>query len=336
MPLQLKHVLLRSCPISLSYFVDLIQLNMYDRLIAMFPVLLTVGNINISSFGVFLGLGFLSGIFLIWRLSRAWDLDEEKVLDLTVLASLTGLFGARIYFVLENWPIFSDKLLNIIVFTRAPGFSFLGGLLGGVLGLMYFTKRFKVDFWQFADIASVGFLAGVIFGNLGCFFGGCNIGVASSFLSFPMVGAIGKRFAVQVLESLLLFIVLLKLYAFATHFHQRGKIASLSLIYFGLIKVTTEPLRALHEGFLLSLAMVVLGVTIYYRVMKKSLISDLKLNIKFIWGLCIDGKHRKMFFERLKKNWYNQKVAFLWQIRNINKLIRKLNVKISRKNSGYD
>lgn len=304
----------------------------FGRLIAMFPTLFSIGKVTISSFGTFLGLGFLAGIFLIWRLSRAWDLDEEKVLDLAILTSLSGVVGARIYFVLENWSYFANDLLKIIIFTRYPGFSFLGALIGGILGLMYFTKRFKVDFWQFADIASVGFLAGVILGDIGCFFGGCNVGAVSNFLSMPVSGVIGRRFPVQILESLLLSFALLKLYSYAIHFHQRGKIASLFFIYFGSIKLIGEPLRAAHEGLLFSLILVALGVVIFYRVMKKSLILDLKLFVIFIWGLFIDIKYRKMYFERLKKDWYNQKVAFLWQIRNINKLIRRLNVKISRKN----
>lgn len=302
----------------------------------MFPTLFSIGKISISSFGVFLGLGFLAGVFLIWRLSRAWDLDEEKVLDLTILTCLSGIAGARIYFVLENWPYFANDLLKIIIFIKHPGFSFWGGLIGGILGLMYFTKKFRVDFWQFGDIASVGFLAGVVLGNLGCFLGGCNVGVVSNFLSTNVVGVIGRRFPVQILESLLLFFVILKLYSYATHFHQRGKIVSLALIYLGLAKLITESLRASHEGFLFSLVLVILGIFIFYRVMKKNLITDLKLFAKFIRGLFIDPKYRKMYLQQLSRNWYNQKAAFLWQFRNINKIIRRLNVKFSRKNSKFN
>lgn len=302
----------------------------------MFPVLFSIGKFTFSSFGLFLGLGFLAGIFLIWRLSRAWDLDEEKVLDLTILTSLCGLLGARIYFVLENWSYFAGDILKIIVFIRHPGFSFLGALAGGVLGMMYFTKRFKVDFWQFADIASVGFLAGVVLGNVGCFLGGCNIGVVSNFLYTPLVGVVGKRFPVQILESILLSLALLKLYSYATHFHPRGKVVSLSIVYFGLVKLVTEPLRASHESFLISVLAVIFGTVIYYRVMKKSLSRDLKSFFRFIRDLFIDPKYRRMYFERLKKDWYNQKVAFLWRLRNINKLIGRFNVKISRQNSKFN
>ena len=74
----------------------------------MFPVLFSIGKITVSSFGVFLTLGFLFGVFLVWRLTRAWELNEEKILDLTMLTFIGGLIGARIYFLMENWQLFSN------------------------------------------------------------------------------------------------------------------------------------------------------------------------------------------------------------------------------------
>ena len=108
----------------------------------MFPVLFSIGNFAVSSFGVFLALGFLLAVFLIWRLSRAWDLDEEKVLDLTLLTFLGGLIGARVYFVMEHWDFFAANFTKAILFYKFPGFSFWGGVLGGWLTLFYFSKRF--------------------------------------------------------------------------------------------------------------------------------------------------------------------------------------------------
>src|SRR3989344_3155359 len=77
----------------------------YDRLFnTMLPVLFSLGPLAISSFGLFLALSFLYSTFLVWRLSRAWDLDEEKVLDFCLLIFLGGLIGARILYALFNPP----------------------------------------------------------------------------------------------------------------------------------------------------------------------------------------------------------------------------------------
>ncbi len=170
----------------------------------MFPVLLTVGHLAVSSFGVFLALGFLLAIFLVWRLSRAWDLDEEKILDLTLLTFIGGLIGARVYFVIFNLPIFLSNPLNLILINKVPGLFFWGGILGGWLSLYIFARRFRMDFWQVADIASVGVVGGLILSSLGCFFGGCDVGVPSKdFFAVTMMGVLGKRWPVQLLQVLL-------------------------------------------------------------------------------------------------------------------------------------
>jgi len=210
----------------------------------MIPVLFSIDSISISSFGVFLALGFLLGVLLVWRLARAWDLDEEKVLDLTLMTFVGGLIGARVYFAFEHWQTFISDPLKLILVMKYPGLSFWGGFLGGWLTLHILARRLKMDFWQVADIAAVGLLGGLILSDVGCFLGGCSVGVTSkAFFAFPMVGLIGKRWPVQAIEALLLTFTLVKIWSQATHFHQRGKIVSLTLMALGLIKLILEPIK---------------------------------------------------------------------------------------------
>lgn len=292
-------------------------------------MLFTIGNIPVSSFGVFLALGFLVGVFLIWRLSRAWDLDEEKVLDLTLLTFLGGLAGARLYFVLENLIFFSQNLLGIFLFNKYPGFSFWGAFLGGWLTLYFAARARNLDFWQIGDIASVGFLGGLVFSSLGCFLGGCSLGIKSNLpFAVTMVGSAGARFPVQLLEAILLLLVVSKLWSGATHFHERGKILALSLIYLGLIKLLTVPLKdyASAEWFL-SAVLVFLGINILYRVTKRSIISDLR-GFALLWGkLITDSKKRKDTLAGIQKYWYNQTTLISWKIKNLKKMLRSFNVR---------
>lgn len=295
----------------------------------MFPVLLSIGKISISSYGVFLAIGFLTSLFLIWRLARAWDLNEEKVLDLSLLTFLGGILGARIYFVLENFSLFSQNLYSVILFNKVPGFSFWGAFLGGWLTLYFFSRRKRMDFWQLTDIASVGLIFGLILSDLGCFFGGCNIGIQSNlFFSVGMVGALGKRFPVQLLEAALLYLIFLKLWGKVKHFHQRGFIAGLSLIYIGIVKFLTEALRQNHNtGTILDVVLIVLGINILVKITKRDLKADLK-NFKQNFTLA-----------NVLKYWYNQKTAVYWSLRNFRKNLRKsdflrrVNVRISYKNN---
>ncbi len=296
----------------------------------MFPVLFSIGNIPVSSFGVFLALGFLFGVFLIWRLSRAWDLNEEHVLDLTLLTFFGGLLGSRLYFVLGHPGLFAENYLKILFINKVAGFSFRGAILGGWLTLFFIARFKKMDFAKIGDIASVGFIASYIFADLGCFLGGCNVGIQSNFFAVNMVGFLGKRFPTQLLEAVLLVFVMFSLWSTAIHFHTRGKILSLSLIYVGFIKFLMEPLKQNHdEGSILSLVLLILGVTFLYKVTKRNPLTDLKSLLAFVSKLITDQATRQATLVGLKKYWYNKKTSISWKIRNLRKNLRRFNVRVS-------
>jgi len=301
----------------------------------------------VSSFGFFLSLAFLYSIFLIWRQARAADIDEERVLDLSLLTFLGGFIGGRLYFILENLQYFGFDVLKMLYFFRYPGFSFWGGFLGGWISLYYLSRRFKLDFWQMADLASVAFLGGLIMADIGCLLGGCGVGVRSNFLGIEMVGVVDKRFPVSLLEAIFFVIVLLQIWPKAIHFHLRGRIVSTVLIFIGVIKFLTEFLRENQgTGYLLSLILIALGITIHYQVVntnlksgKKEFIKDVKYILSFPVKFITDKKMRDEIMVNLGKNWYNHKVNLAWKLQNlsksfsINKFLRRIRVKSTIKNS---
>jgi len=276
-----------------------------------------------------LALGFLLGIFLVWRLCRAWDLDEEKILDITLLTLLGGLLGARVYFAIENLQVFSLPL-NLILINKAPGLSFWGGILGGWLTLYFLARRKRLNFWQLADIAVVGLLGGLIMSDIGCFLGGCDVGSPSkAFFAVTMVGSIGKRWPIQIMEALFLTVSLTNVWSQATHFHQRGKIVSLAFVYIGISKLVLEPFRQDHSGVVFSAVFILLGATIFYRLTKQTPLIHLKVLGQFLIKFFTDPKARLDVVQTLSKTWYNQKTAINWKLRNLKKLLRRSNVKFS-------
>ena len=297
----------------------------------MLPVLFSIGNVAVSSFGVFLSLAFLFGVFLIWRLSRAWDLPEEKILDLTLLSFIGGLLGARIFFVAEHLQVFMS-LEKMLFINKYPGLSFWGGLLGGWLALYFFSKKFKMDFAAVADIGMGGVLGGFLLGKFGWFLWGCGVGISNNlFFAIPMVGVIGKRFPVQALEAIALSLVLVRIWSKATHFHPRGLIVSQCLIYIGAVKLLLEPLKEDSGGFLFPLTLIILGIHIFYRIYsgKRTLLADIKSFLKFVLSLFNDTKARNLAVQQIKKSWYNQKISIAWQMRNFGKFLRRKHVKIA-------
>lgn len=296
----------------------------------MFPVLFSIGKLSVSSFGVFLALGFLFGIFLVWRLCRGWDLDEEKILDLTLLTFIGGIVGSRAYFAVENWQSFVASPLDLILINKVPGFSFWGGILAGWLTLFFLTKRWRMDFLLLADIAVVGLMGGLVLADVGCFLGGCNVGIPSkAFFAVTMVGFLGKRWPVQAAEALFLTVSLIRIWSQAMRFHARGKIVSLGLIYTGIILLILEPFKQNQSRGILPVTLILLGLVIFYKVTKQNPRTHLRHLVVFLIKFISDPETRRGVMQALTKSWYNQKTVIAWKLRNLKKLLRRSNVKFS-------
>lgn len=300
----------------------------------MHPTLFSLGPIAISSFGFFLALAFLSATFIAWRLAKTYDLNEEKVLDIAMFTFFGGLIGARLYFVLFNWEIFSSFEKAFLI-NRYPGLSIWGGILGGVLTLWFFCKRAKLNIWQIADFAAVSFLLSLVFGNLGCFLGGCNFGAASnSPLAVSVVGLMGKRLPIPLFEGILSLIAFTYLWKQVVRFHFFGKILSLSLIFLGFIKLISELNRGNNQY--IPYLLLILGIFIFYYRSKKSFMADLN----FLTSLPKSEKRRQLVLSKLRKNWYNYQIHLRVKLGktkhnlgSLPKIIkRRLNVKSTPKN----
>lgn len=303
----------------------------------MLPILFSAGSIPVSSFGFFLGLGFLAAVFVSWRLAKAYDLDESKILDLALLTFFGGLIFARAYFVFLNFNYF-NRFFDVFLINLYPGLSLWGGLIGGVISLKLLTLRAKLNFWQIIDLASVGLIIGLVFGSFGCFLGGCGYGGVSSLpFAVSVVGLIGKRFPIPFFESLIFLIFYLWLWKAATRFHFNGKIISSALIFLGIEKFFAEGFRGngWNEQIAPSIVFII-GLLIYYNRSKRSLTQDIS---SVISSLTV-AKKRTLLLQRSAKYWYNIKIG--WKIKlnkTINnlqllpvKLKKKLNVKSTPRN----
>lgn len=304
----------------------------------MYPVLFHFGPFTVSSFGFFLSLAVLFAIFVSWRLAKAYDLNEEKVIDLSIFTFLGGIVSARIFFIIFNWSFFGfDNLSKFFLINLYPGFSFWGGLIGGIFVLWFFSKRFKLVFWQITDFAAVSFLLGLAVADIGCFLGGCFIGAPSnSFLALPVVGIIGKRLPISLLESLFLFLIFFYLFKQVIKFHFAGKILAFSLIYLGLVKFVIQFFRASQVkenliSYILSLGLIFLGIIVFYLRSKRNVIEDVR-NLVYT---PFSPKKRQVVVSSLQKTWYNKQVSWKIKLNKVKKILgsfpkvlkRRLNVK---------
>lgn len=86
------------------------------------------------------------------------------------IAGLAGIFGARLYHVLESpREFFANPWPQI--FSRY-GFAWFGGFLGGFLALSILARAYRIPLLEFLDICSPAACVGYAIGRIGCLLSG--------------------------------------------------------------------------------------------------------------------------------------------------------------------
>lgn len=298
----------------------------------MFPTLFTIGPITISTFGVFLILSLLVAAYVIWRMIKVYEIDEEKTIDFIFLSFIGSLISARAYFVLSNLSHF-DSFYKVLLFGKYPGMSFWGGVIGGIVILKLASIRLKINFWQIADFAVVGLFVGLSISSIGCLLGGCQYGQVSDLpIAVSQVGQVGSRFPLQIIESGLFLTGFLLLWKAVMRFHFAGKITTKGLIIFGSIKLILEFFRGdtqlvsmgITMGHIFSVLFISLGTFFYYNLARRSVLSD----IRMLWRIIFERNKRKQSVLKLQRSWYNLRVNWKFKVLKFKRKVSKnFNVK---------
>lgn len=174
----------------------------------MLPLLFSIGPINFYSLGLFLAIGFFLSAFFIWRRLRELGIDEEKVIDLIIIAALAGLFFGRIFFIIQNLSLLGFNLTRWLLIGQYPGFSFWGSIAGIFLAVYWFSRRQNLEFWQLADEFVYGIMPFLILSQIGAFFDGTGFG-KSTIMPWGIyaAGSLLKRQPLPLIMALEFFVL---------------------------------------------------------------------------------------------------------------------------------
>ena len=130
---------------------------------------ITIFGFSIAFYGIIIGIGMLLGITLAARDAEKRGIGEDTTYDFALLGIVFGVIGARLYYVFFQWDNYRGNLFEILN-LRAGGLAIYGGVIGGILSLMFYCKRKKQNFLNLADSLILGVLVGQILGRWGNFF----------------------------------------------------------------------------------------------------------------------------------------------------------------------
>ncbi len=252
---------------------------------------LDYGFLHIRWYGIFIALAFLSGLAVCYFTAKKYKEDKglppsEHIINLSSFLLIGAVTGARLYYVVFNWFYFRNNLTEIPMLWHG-GLSIHGAVLGGVVVLYLYTRKYKLAFLKYADILTYGLILGQSIGRWGNFFNSEAFGTpTNAFIKLyiaPMQRPLPyinyeyfhPTFLYESIWNLLIFLFLFFYMRKRTDL-EPGVIFSLYLILYSLGRFILEDVRldtiyiafGLTLGQLASMLMITCGISVLWLIKK--------------------------------------------------------------------
>ncbi len=134
----------------------------------MYPYL-QLGRLTVGTFGLLLWLAAVCAGYVLYRNFRRFNVQADAV-SVVAFTTVLGVVGAKLWHVLETPTMLLHDPAGLL-FDRA-GFAWYGGLIAGVLTLMWQGRSAGVGALGMLDLASPAAAVGYGVGRLGCLISG--------------------------------------------------------------------------------------------------------------------------------------------------------------------
>ncbi len=206
-------------------------------------------GISIRWYGLIVCAGICAGIVAAVLLARKRGYNLDMIIDLALFAVPLAVIGARIYYVVFDWSNYQYHLLDIFAVWKG-GLAIYGGVIGGALGCLLFSKVKKVPLADVMDIAAPGLILGQAIGRWGNFF---NQEAYGNLISNPAwqwfpygvyIEELGEwhqaAFFYESMWNLIVFAALLLYFNRAKH---KGNVTAMYFVLYGAGRAFIEGLR---------------------------------------------------------------------------------------------
>ncbi len=217
----------------------------------MHSVIFEFVRLKIYSYGLMVALAFLLTTFLARRRVESIGLSKEKFDMFSLWLLVSGIIGARLFYVLLDVKYYMGNPVEIIMLNKG-GLAFLGGVFAAFIISILFLKRNKLSVWKVADFIVPYVALGHSIGRMGCYLNGCCYGKPWSGrlgVIFPLDSPAGvsfpyeKIFPIQIFSSLALLMLFLILSLIYKYRRFDGEVVILYLILYSVARFIIEFFR---------------------------------------------------------------------------------------------
>jgi len=239
-----------------------------------------IGFVKIQFWGLMFALGLIFGLWQFFREAKKIKI-EKIVFDLALIIIVSAIAGARLYFILNELPYFSENPLEIFKVWQG-GMGFYGGLVFAVFAGFLYLKKKGIKFWLVSDIMVISLAIGEAITRIGCFFIHDHLGKITALpWGIKYLGEVRHETSLySFLSAIILFIVLMILRKKKIG-QKEGFLTAFYLVWYGLVSFFIYGLRAtdlagsdpvwgwLRPSQYFSLLLLVLGLILLIKKTKK-------------------------------------------------------------------
>ncbi len=223
----------------------------------MHPVAFEIGSLSIRWYGIMAACGFIAANFVIAANRKKAAMSPDQASSLVMLAMISGIIGARLFYVVQFFSQFRYDLWKILRIDQG-GLVFYGGFFLAFAAVAVFCKINKLDFIRVLDVTSPALAIGHAFGRAGCFLNGCCFGKVAGGcfgIAYPAGTLPAMKYGtvplhpVQLYEAgfnVLFFVLLL----WILRRGRRGMTIGVYLACYGVMRFADEFFRGDHEHFI--------------------------------------------------------------------------------------
>jgi phosphatidylglycerol:prolipoprotein diacylglycerol transferase len=133
------------------------------------PVAFQLGPLTVGWYGLAYVVGLAVAYQIMVRLARRAGEDPEIVGNGMIVVAIAALIGGRLYHVIDQWVLYKDDLLRIVL-PPYSGLGVYGGIVTGLIAVVLYARRLRLPFWRWADIIAPALFAMQAVARWGNFF----------------------------------------------------------------------------------------------------------------------------------------------------------------------
>lgn len=242
-----------------------------------------IPGFNIAWYGVIIGVGIILGLLMAMYRAKKQMYKPDLVLDLIIVAIPIAIICARLYYVIFEWDQYAGNLTKIFAINEG-GLAIYGGVIGGFLTALVFSKINRFPFLVLADLLIPSLVLGQAIGRWGNFVNQEAFGnlITNPKMQFFPVGVYIDRLAewhqaTFFYESIWNFCLLIILLIIGHKVHKPGILLSTYFMGYGLGRLIIEGLRTdslyivpgIRISQVLSLVLIVIGLVMILILTKR-------------------------------------------------------------------